>query len=452
MTERGSIEELRALKNKDINNETATPDTSPRPPRASVTTSTPYEDDMRRNMPTLNVSVINRCSLSTVAEAENEESQQNSRLAEGEASKRSSSKVPEMGSQLNLDDIEDPFTAESITLYFRKLSLPPSGEGIPQLKKFNKVIPEWIPGMEMNCGLSCSFMAGEYVDCGKFGKVFKLKDEGGQYAAKVQTIPFAWEFYILQLLRKKLTGLNLAFDLSLNIQEPRSFYLFNNGGILVSKFYNTPTMLKFQNHLMRNKTLLTELELIILLIELILIVENLHKCEVIHADLKPDNIMMRAPSRIPQKRNEFFTSELCFMVLIDFGKSIDMSMFPRTHKFTSDEAASNFTCTQMLEKQPWSYELDVFCVAATIHTMMFGKYPKASKEKSTGIYRFNETPKRGFNRDLWNEFFHMALNSPYKTALLPTIRDKFTDYVFSKFTDSEIKDSFYSLNKYICKI
>ena len=56
--------------------------------------------------------------------------------------------------------------------------------------------------------------------------------------------------------------------------------------------------------------LILELELIVLLIELILIVENMHKCEVIHADLKPDNIIMRAPSRLPQNRKEFFTSEL----------------------------------------------------------------------------------------------------------------------------------------------
>ena len=99
-------------------------------------------------------------------------------------------------------------------IYVHLFQLPESGEGLPKLRKFSKLVPDWVPGREMNCGLSCSFIAGDYVDSGKFGRVFKIKDAGGDYAAKIQKPPFPWEFYILQLLIKKLTLLNLAFDIS----------------------------------------------------------------------------------------------------------------------------------------------------------------------------------------------------------------------------------------------
>ena len=145
--------------------------------------------------------------------------------------------------------------------------------------------------------------------------------------------------------------------------------------------------------------------------------------------------------------------ELCFMILIDFGKGIDMSMFPKNHKFTSEEAASNFKCVQMIEKKPWSYELDIFCIAATVHVLMFGKYmTNLTKDRFTGLYKLYETPKRSFNRELWNSFYQTMINSAYKTAMLPTMRDMFMDYLYKQYDDNEIRDGFYNLNKLICEM
>ena len=100
----------------------------------------------------------------------------------------------------------------------------------------------------------------------------------------------------------------------LNIQEPRAFYCFNDAGILVSKYYSAPTMLNFHNHLAKERKCLSECEIVILLLEFISILQTVHKCEILHGDLKPDNVIMRVPEVVPRNKKEFFTGWSCFML------------------------------------------------------------------------------------------------------------------------------------------
>lgn len=39
-----------------------------------------------------------------------------------------------------------------------------------------------------------------------------------------------------------------------------------------------------------------------------------------------------------------------------------------------------FTCPEMLEGRPWSYQTDIFCVASTVHVMLFGEYMQVVKK------------------------------------------------------------------------
>lgn len=39
-----------------------------------------------------------------------------------------------------------------------------------------------------------------------------------------------------------------------------------------------------------------------------------------------------------------------------------------------------FTCTEMQEGRPWGYQTDLFCVAGTIHVMLFGEYMQVNKK------------------------------------------------------------------------
>lgn len=45
------------------------------------------------------------------------------------------------------------------------------------------------------------------------------------------------------------------------------------------------------------------------------------------------------------------------LVLIDFGQSIDMNLFPDGAQFTAHCMTSGFQCTEMLSGRPWTYQV-----------------------------------------------------------------------------------------------
>lgn len=48
------------------------------------------------------------------------------------------------------------------------------------------------------------------------------------------------------------------------------------------------------------------------------------------------------------------------MQLIDFGRSIDMTLFPQDTVFTHTVKTTDFVCHEMREKLPWTYQVTIF--------------------------------------------------------------------------------------------
>lgn len=96
--------------------------------------------------------------------------------------------------------------------------------------------------------------------------------------------------------------------------------------------------------------------------------------------------------------------------LIDFGSAIDMDAYSKDDQFTYVVQTDNFTCCEMLEKKPWTYQTDFFGIAGTAHVMLFGKYMKV--EKRLGRWEIMSHYPRYFNKDLWKDFFTSLLNIP----------------------------------------
>ena len=45
------------------------------------------------------------------------------------------------------------------------------------------------------------------------------------------------------------------------------------------------------------------------------------------------------------------------LVLIDFGRAVDLTVFPPDTMFQGSCETEGFQCTQMLEGKPWKYEV-----------------------------------------------------------------------------------------------
>lgn len=146
---------------------------------------------------------------------------------------------------------------------------------------------------------------------------------------------------------------------------------------------------------------LNEKVVMVLTAQILTIIDALHACQIIHADIKPDNFMLMGPIN----ENNY---DHPVIKLIDFGQAIDMKLFPSNVEFTSSLATEGFTCSEMLENLPWTYQTDLYCVAGTIHTMLFGKY--MSVEKGMSGYSITGKFPRYMQKVIWDEIFSRLLN------------------------------------------
>lgn len=276
-------------------------------------------------------------------------------------------------------------------------------------------VPTISPKTTISIG-SASLRVDAILGQGAFATVYQATDPATSTRAvlKVQKPANPWEFYIHTQLDARL--------------EPRlrhlcarvgSAHLFRNGSVLLGDMHSYGTLLNAINvsRTLSEKVLTAPLAMFLAACVLHT-VEQLHAVGIVHGDIKPDNFMLG---------ERFLEDKLLDpdgadhgLVLIDFGQSIDMQLFPAGTTFTACCNTSGFRCTEMLSGKPWSYQTDYFGVAATVHCMLFGTYMQVVKED--GVWRSNGVFRRKPHADLWADFFHTLLNVP-SCSSLPSLRE-----------------------------
>lgn len=218
---------------------------------------------------------------------------------------------------------------------------------------------------------------------------------------KVQRPANSWEFYIgTQLMARLKPAVHHM------IIKFYSAHLFQNGSILVGELYSYGTILNAIN-LYKNtpEKVMPQALVIIFAIRMLYIIEQVHSCEIIHGDIKPDNFILG--HRFLEQDGEDLATGLA---LIDLGQSIDMKLFPKGTAFTGKCETSGFQCPEMLSNKPWNYQIDYYGVTATIYCMLFGTYMKVKNEG--GVWKPEGLFRRLPHLDMWEEFFHIMLNIP----------------------------------------
>lgn len=176
------------------------------------------------------------------------------------------------------------------------------------------------------------------------------------------------------------------------------FITDDQASVLVSTFSPCGSLLDVRNaYKQKTGSNLKQSLCIYFCIDMLNVVQTMHKAQIIHADIKPDNFLVQlAPDGTVS------------LHLIDFGCSIDMSLFPPGTTFTRCVTTEDFVCCEMRDGRPWSYHTDLFCVAATAHTLLFDKYIEL--QKKDGNWSITQRMYRYMRVDLWNTFFSSLLN------------------------------------------
>ncbi|NXD73232.1 BUB1 kinase, partial [Eolophus roseicapillus] len=298
-----------------------------------------------------------------------------------------------------------------------------------------------IPSIRLKTELSLG-SSSFHVDClageGAFAQVYQASildasnpRNNQKVIFKVQKPANPWEFYIATQLVERLDP--SIHHLYIHFY---SAHFFQNGSILVGELYNYGTLLNAINIYKKlPEKVMPQALVIYFAVKILHMVEELHSCQIIHGDIKPDNFIL----------GEFLDNDTCDidgvshgLTLIDLGQGIDMKLFPEGTAFTARCETSGFQCIEMLTQRPWNYQTDYFGIAATVYCMLFGTYMQVKNEN--GVWKPEGAFRRLANADLWKEFFGSMLNIPNCQSLpsLGALRRRLKD-LFCRSYAKEIK-------------
>ncbi|PNX82913.1 checkpoint serine/threonine-protein kinase bub1-like protein, partial [Trifolium pratense] len=125
------------------------------------------------------------------------------------------------------------------------------------------------------------------------------------------------------------------------------------------------------------------------------------------------------------------------LCLVDWGRGIDLHLFPDHTIFKGDCRTSGFRCIEMQEDKPWKFQVDAYGLCGVVHTMLHNCYMEIVKKESSdggSVYLPKLPFKRYWNADLWKTFFTKMLNNypcHDDRKLLQELKKSFQDYMVS---------------------
>ncbi|KDN52270.1 hypothetical protein K437DRAFT_254457 [Tilletiaria anomala UBC 951] len=247
-------------------------------------------------------------------------------------------------------------------------------------------------------------------------------------AVKVESPPNKWEFYMLSQLQQRVSRRTLD-----SIISARRFVEYEDESYLMLDYGEKGTLLELVNHLRSAPTAggvaitagsaggdgVEELLAMFFVIELLRVVEDLHANNIIHGDLKIDNCLLRLDDApIGETWSNVYSSDGANgwaskgLMLIDFGRSIDLNLYPEGQTFKAAWIAEQRDCREMCEGRPWTFETDYHGIAAIAHTLLFGKYIETSilDDDPSSRTRLRSHLRRYWQEELWSSFFDLMLN------------------------------------------
>ncbi|KAL6840688.1 hypothetical protein ACP4OV_029552 [Aristida adscensionis] len=273
---------------------------------------------------------------------------------------------------------------------------------------------------------------------GAFAKVYKATVDGNAeelVALKIQKPPFPWEFYIYRQLDMRISDIERP-----SFGYAQEVHVFSDISVLVCDYLSHGTLLDAINaHLIISRNV-DEVLCMYYTIEMLNMLEILHSVGIIHGDFKPDNILVCYPSGdITEEtfRNETRAEKNQGLCLVDWGRGIDLNLFPPGTEFHGDCGTSGFRCVEMQEDRNWTYQVDTYALCVIAHMMLHGTPMSVEKVPRAGggyQYRPKLPLKRYWNVELWSNLFSTLLNPASNgsdVAVLRSLRASFREHLCS---------------------
>ncbi|RYC57729.1 hypothetical protein CHU98_g8474, partial [Xylaria longipes] len=187
------------------------------------------------------------------------------------------------------------------------------------------------------------------VEMGK--GTFATRQRASLEALKMEQPPTAWEFFIMRLAADRLGPQHRA---TASISAAHELHLYQDECFLLLPFHPYPTLLSVVNYFREQpSSIMDEPLAMFFTIELLRTVEALHSKQILHGDLKVDNCLLRLDDA-PEAQalsNQWFADgsggwSTRGVVLIDFGRGIDMRAFEKDVQFIADWKTTKEDCAE----------------------------------------------------------------------------------------------------------
>ncbi|XP_037491800.1 mitotic checkpoint serine/threonine-protein kinase BUB1 isoform X2 [Jatropha curcas] len=272
---------------------------------------------------------------------------------------------------------------------------------------------------------------------GGFANVFKAyvnSNPDDVVALKIQKPPFPWEFYIYRQLDERISNKQRS-----SFGFAHGMHVYSDYSILVCDYLSHGTLHDVINSYVVIGKSMEEVLCIYYTVEMLYMLETLHDVGIIHGDFKPDNLLVRysrndlTEDGFLDRSGPWVDQGLC---LVDWGKGIDMHLFPQDVEFEGDCRTSGFRCIEMQEHKQWRFQVDTYGLCVIVHLMLHNSYLEIEKKATSDgscVYLPKTPLKRYWNVDLWKELFTKLLNSSTNNddKLLHNLRKQFQNYLFS---------------------
>ncbi|KAI0535722.1 Mad3/BUB1 homology region 1-domain-containing protein [Xylaria digitata] len=266
------------------------------------------------------------------------------------------------------------------------------------------------------------------VEMGK--GVFATRQRAALEALKMEQPPTPWEFFIMRLAAGRLGSQHRA---TASISAAHELHLYQDECFLLLPFHPYPTLLSVVNFFREQPSgIMDETLAMFFTIELLRTIEALHSKQILHGDLKVDNCLLRldetpfSPSQSQPQPQALSNQWLADgsgnwstrgIVLIDFGRGIDMRAFEKDVQFIADWKTTKEDCAEVREGHPWTWQIDYHGLAGIVHCLLFGKYIETVRADQGGLgtaagrkYKIRESLKRYWQTDIWADCFDILLN------------------------------------------
>ncbi|CAH0476407.1 unnamed protein product [Peronospora belbahrii] len=252
----------------------------------------------------------------------------------------------------------------------------------------------------------------------------------------------AWEFYVTNKITKILRDERKLPDDKIPVPAFSDLHLFPNGALLLMDKSPIGTLYDVLNSYKQSGVAFPEALAVYYSIKMLRCIELIHSAKVLHGDIKPDNWLItpgNPPSELCAKlRGRHNDETFCAgdLYLIDYGRSIDLNLYPDGTHFTGNCHVKGFQCVEMLTQRPWTYQVDTFAFCGTVHCMLFGDYMEVKPQrnsKGTTHWGIVRPFKRYWQVNMWKYLFHALLNvsSCTKQPSLSNLRRRLEDYFVS---------------------